>query len=63
MHSEAITEIKMAQRFYYLAIKFEDKVTKDVVIFAKETCDKYTKMAKSMNIKLKGEELIRTILK
>lgn len=63
MCSEPVSEIKMAQRLYYLAIKYEAKVSKGVVIFARNICDRYTKEAKKMNVKLNSEELMETILK
>jgi hypothetical protein len=58
-----IKEVKMAQRFYYLATKFEDRIPAAVVGFAKEVCNRYTKMAKAMNLKLNDQELIDSILK
>lgn len=63
MHSESVEEIKMAQRLYYLAIKYEKRVPKGTVIFARNICDRYTKTAKEMNIKLNYKELIDAILK
>ncbi|SKA89253.1 hypothetical protein SAMN05443428_10999 [Caloramator quimbayensis] len=53
----------MAQRFYYLSIKFEDRLPKSTVKFAKEICDAYTKMAKKMELSLNSEELLDEILK
>ena len=53
----------MAQRFYYLAVKFEDRLPKSTVKFAKKTCDAYTKMAKDINIELTSIELSKEILK
>lgn len=63
MRSEPISNVKMAQRLYYLAIKYEAKVSKGVVIFARNICDRYTKEAKKMNAKLNNEELMKIILK
>lgn len=53
----------MAQRFYYLAVKFENRLPKSTVNFAKEVCDAYTKMAKKMELSLNSEELLDEILK
>lgn len=63
MHSESVEEIKMAQRLYYLAIKYEKRVPKGIIIFSRNICDGYTKKAKKMNIKLSCQELIEAILK
>lgn len=63
MQSEIIEKVKMAQRFYYLALKFEDRLPKGAVGFAKEVCNIYTKMAKERYVSLSNEELFDSILK
>lgn len=63
MQVEIIDKVKMAERFYYLAVKFENKLPAGAVKMAKETCNKYIKIAKEMNLYLDKEELIDIILK
>lgn len=63
MNSEIYNEVKMAQRFYYLAVKYESRVPKSVVKFAKKVCNVYTKKAKDINFQLSDEELLNEILK
>lgn len=63
MQVEIINEVKMAQRFYYLAVKFENRLPAGAYKMAEETCNKYIKIAKEMNLFLDNEGLIGTILK
>ncbi|MCX7884781.1 MAG: hypothetical protein N2448_07120 [Caloramator sp.] len=63
MNSEIYRQVKMAQRFYYLAVKFENRLPKGTVDFAKKICDVYTKMAKKMELSLNSKELLDEILK
>lgn len=63
MDSGILKEVKMAQRLYYLATKYETRLPKTVVEFSKDVCNSYTKMAKEMEIRLSSDELVDYILK
>lgn len=63
MDSELLEKVKKSQRLYFLALKFEDRLPKVVVEYAKKTCNDYTKMAKEMKLSMSNEETGKNILK
>lgn len=63
MSGGIIEQVSKAQRFYYLATKYQDKIPVSVGEFAKKICNDYTKMAKDKKIVLNNNELFKLILK
>ena len=63
MKSDLLEKTKKSQRLYFLALKFEDRIPKSVIEYAKKTCNDYTKMAKEMNLSMSNEDIGKNIFK
>lgn len=63
MEGDIKDRVKKACQLYYLAVKNEDKISKEFVSIAKNICNDAIKIAKTNKIELDEGELIETILK
>lgn len=63
MEGDIKDRVKKACELYYLAIKNEDKISKELVNIAKNICNDAIKTAKINKIELNEGELFERILK
>jgi hypothetical protein len=63
LSGDLFEQVKAAQKLYYLAVKYQNRVPYSIITFTKKICNEYTKTAKRMNLSLTPEELAKYTLK